>query len=274
MATEWYYTINGQQAPAPLTPVQLKQLATTNQLQPTDLVWQDGMDNWMPASSIKGLFGSSTRSSAVEQPALVEPAPGTMKPKKPVKKTTRDEEEDESSGGLLDLHPLLVLLLAVVTVGNFGLIYVYLTCRAFRRQAKRREKDGAGKPLGQPRHPVGVLVLTFLTLGIYLPFWASRAIRECRDYTGRKDVAPRNELTLMLILPPYTIFVLLFRVPELIREVRQQAKLTESPAGTPTYLFLNPFFLPGLPILAMLQQDALNQAWLQAPGSDIMDKRT
>ena len=83
MATEWYYTNNGQQAPVPVSAAQLKQLATSNQLQPTDLVWQDGMENWMPASSIKGLFGGPTR-PAIEQPALVEPPVATMKPRKVV----------------------------------------------------------------------------------------------------------------------------------------------------------------------------------------------
>src|SRR5947209_6115220 len=59
MANEWHYTLNGQQAATPVTSAQLKQLAQSGQLQPTDMVWQDGMPNWVPASSIKGLFTAS-----------------------------------------------------------------------------------------------------------------------------------------------------------------------------------------------------------------------
>jgi hypothetical protein len=265
MATEWYYTINGQQAPAPVSAAQLKQLATNNQLQPTDLVWQEGMATWMPASSVKGLFGGAR--SGTDQPALIETASGPAKARKPgAKKSPGDKEEAAPADeGLLGLHPLLVWLLSIVTLGIFGLIYVYLTCSAFARPARRREADGAGKPLGRPRHPIGVLILSYLTLGIYFLFWLHRALRECGAYTGRADVAPRNELALMLIFPPYAVYVATFRLPELIRAAQQQAKVTESPALGHAYFFLSPFLFPALPFLGMIEQEALNRVWLEAP---------
>ena len=53
--SEWYYGRNGQQQ-GPVTSNQLKQLAQSGQLLPTDLVWKDGMSEWAKASKVKGLF--------------------------------------------------------------------------------------------------------------------------------------------------------------------------------------------------------------------------
>ena len=52
MGNEWFYTQNGQAAPAPVSSEQLKQLAGGGLLRPDDLVWKEGMPNWMPASSL------------------------------------------------------------------------------------------------------------------------------------------------------------------------------------------------------------------------------
>jgi uncharacterized RDD family membrane protein YckC len=52
---EWYYLRNGQQA-GPVGSGQLKQLAARGGLQPHDLVWRDGLSNWVPAARVKGLF--------------------------------------------------------------------------------------------------------------------------------------------------------------------------------------------------------------------------
>jgi len=54
MPDQWYYTQNDERQ-GPVTPEQLKQLATSGQLQPTDLIWAKGMPNWVPAQTIKGL---------------------------------------------------------------------------------------------------------------------------------------------------------------------------------------------------------------------------
>lgn len=55
MAKEWHYAKDGERH-GPITSQQLKKLATSGDLQPTDLVWTEGNDEWKPASGIKGLF--------------------------------------------------------------------------------------------------------------------------------------------------------------------------------------------------------------------------
>ena len=48
----------------PVSEEQLKQLAASGQLQPSDLVWKEGMSHWMAASSITGLFPNAPTTSS------------------------------------------------------------------------------------------------------------------------------------------------------------------------------------------------------------------
>ena len=51
MAEQWYYAKGGQQH-GPINAEGLKQLAATGRLQPSDLVWREGMPAWRkPARS-------------------------------------------------------------------------------------------------------------------------------------------------------------------------------------------------------------------------------
>jgi hypothetical protein len=55
MGGEWFYTEQGQER-GPVTFEQLQQIASTGQFQPTDMVWNDGMPQWVPAGSQMVLF--------------------------------------------------------------------------------------------------------------------------------------------------------------------------------------------------------------------------
>ena len=61
---QWYYTLNGNRH-GPVTSAQLKQLAQTNQLSSTDLVWKHGMQEWQQACKINGLIPSAPPISAI-----------------------------------------------------------------------------------------------------------------------------------------------------------------------------------------------------------------
>jgi hypothetical protein len=259
MASEWFYTLRGQQAQAPATAAQLKQLASSGQLTPADLVWQDGMPNWVPASSIKGLFAPA---KAAEAPAADRvPAARPESPGRATARAGSPPDVAKSPPGVPDLHPALALLLTVCSCGLFGLWYAYQVCAAFDARATGRTADGAGRPLGRPRHPLGVLVLTYLTAGVYFYYWVYRVLRECGDYTGRRDADPRVELTLMLLFPLYGVYVAVFRLPGVIRHAQVQAGLPEHALLRESPLFLNPCFYFALPLLAMSYQEALNQVW-------------
>lgn len=72
---------NGQQT-GPFSVDQLKAMATSGELQPTDLVWKDGMAGWEPASTLPGVFGASTAAAPItgstfnpEPQPQVSPAP-------------------------------------------------------------------------------------------------------------------------------------------------------------------------------------------------------
>ena len=73
MANPWYYTRNGTPK-APVTSAELKRLAELGEISPTDNVWKDGMNDWVPAAKIKGLFAT---------PPPPEPPPIPGPPKRP-----------------------------------------------------------------------------------------------------------------------------------------------------------------------------------------------
>jgi hypothetical protein len=253
MANEWHFTRNGQPAGSPVSAAQLKQMATDGQLQPTDMVWQDGMTAWTPAAAVKGLFPTAR----LPAPASAEKTSG-LTPQPPNRPARRP------GGGLAGMNPWLVLVLTVVTAGLFGLFYVWRVCGDYGRTS--RESDAAGRILGRRRHPAAVLVLSYLTGGIYFSYWTFRVSQECGAYTGGKTQAPPSELALMLLCPPYAGFVALFRLPELVRRTQTTAGSPEATALVYAPLFFNPCLLIlFFPLLAMLLQDALNQVWDAAP---------
>jgi len=55
MAATWYVKRSGRRS-GPYTPAQLKELVAAGRLQPTDMVFSDGMTQPVPATKVKGLF--------------------------------------------------------------------------------------------------------------------------------------------------------------------------------------------------------------------------
>jgi len=62
----WHYTKGGERH-GPITEPQLHQLAASGQLQPTDLVWQDGMAQWQQAGSVQAIFPPQPRVEGANQ---------------------------------------------------------------------------------------------------------------------------------------------------------------------------------------------------------------
>lgn len=70
MAQEWYYA-QGDRQIGPVSAKELKQAAADGSLQPTTLVWTEGMKIWKEARSIKGLAGLWPTLPSVAPAALV-----------------------------------------------------------------------------------------------------------------------------------------------------------------------------------------------------------
>ena len=115
MSAEWYYTTNKQQmAPGPWK--ELRELAEVGILKPHDMVWSEGMDEWIKAINQSGLFADgeeavSTSPAGKKKSSYSEPKPP------PGRRTRRrddeaEEEEEEDE-------------------------------RTSKRKARKREEDGA-----------------------------------------------------------------------------------------------------------------------------------
>jgi len=55
--SEWFYEHGGQQA-GPITFQALRQMATSGQITPANLIWKDGMPQWTEAGRVRGLFAA------------------------------------------------------------------------------------------------------------------------------------------------------------------------------------------------------------------------
>ena len=75
---QWFYSSNGGQA-GPVSDLELKALASSGQLKTTDLIWRDGLADWMPASKVPGLFdAAATAPAVIPQPVFQPPAAGPI----------------------------------------------------------------------------------------------------------------------------------------------------------------------------------------------------
>ncbi len=263
MANDWHFTVNGQPADSPVSWAQLKQLASGGRLEPTDKVWREDMTGWEPAGSIKGLF----------PPSKLLPVPAPVKKEQTKKDLSKKSGElralgaapKEPVGGLTEMNPYIALLLTICTCGLFGLYYASKVASAYAKRAAARKTDATNRTLGRARHPVAVMVLSYLTGGIYFSYWTYRVMQECSVYTSARDCESRSEMTLMLCFPPYAAYTTLFRLPDLVRAVRKTAGAPEFSALGAAPFFLSPCMWPLMPFLAMIYQDALNQVWFTTP---------
>lgn len=105
MAELWYFTCEGKQM-EPVTSAELKQLAVTGFLRPTDMVWKEGMAQWVKAGGIKGLFppGTPTSPNAIRAKSDTVPMPMPTRPRndavdddddRPRRRRRDVDEEDE-----------------------------------------------------------------------------------------------------------------------------------------------------------------------------------
>ena len=91
MSQEWYYSVDGDRQ-GPISAGELKKLADAGTVKPGDLVWKDGMSDWVQAKSIKGLWAGAAAAKAEDTVAERPQAAGEEKPSS--RGRPRDEEED------------------------------------------------------------------------------------------------------------------------------------------------------------------------------------
>src|SRR5262245_9511427 len=91
MTAEWYYTTNKQQM-GPVSWDELRELADVGILKPHDMVWSEGMDEWVKAINQSGLFSNEEGGG---KPATAKKKPSKPPPGRRNRKNDEDEEDEE-----------------------------------------------------------------------------------------------------------------------------------------------------------------------------------
>jgi hypothetical protein len=102
-SAEWYYAHAGQQS-GPISAADLKMLAVVGQLAPEDLVWRDGMSEWIPARKVRGLFGGeATQAAATATAPAAEATPPAFEPSTAIYERSREDVSRHVVDVFLDL---------------------------------------------------------------------------------------------------------------------------------------------------------------------------
>ena len=80
MSKDWYYSTQGTRC-GPVAPSELKRLADSGQLSPSDLVWKEGLKSWAAASNVKGLFATPAGPPPLPPGRVAPPAAEDLRPK-------------------------------------------------------------------------------------------------------------------------------------------------------------------------------------------------
>jgi hypothetical protein len=264
MAKDWYYAKDGQQR-GPFPETHVRQLAASGQILPHDLVWHDGLAEWVAAQSVVGLMPEAGEGTSAAPPGAASVQADAPRAPAGARPRSYGSSTYGAAGSPSEFPPWLAVLLTVGTLGLFSIWYTWRASARYARECGARAVDAQGRPLGRVRHPAWVLLISYATLGVYFCHWVYATLRDCGRYAGDTSRAP-SDVTLLIVFPPYAVYCLVFRMPAAIERVRVAAGLAESPIP-PSYGFLNPLMFLALPYLAMWYQELLNEAWTNEPGN-------
>jgi hypothetical protein len=159
MPQQWFTSRDGREA-GPFTPAELKRQAEVGQLQPTDLVRRADKSEWVPASSIRGLFARPpTPSEAPPQPSV----PEVSEPTSVASGTTPTDGAEEEVGNVGDRgsvgrvkpqtlqskwQSLSAGAKAGIIGGGCGLLFLFLVCAGVvgmvTKSTAPKTEDGGG----------------------------------------------------------------------------------------------------------------------------------
>lgn len=98
MASQWFYTRGGQRL-GPVVSDTLRQMAAAGQLSPNDLVWKEGMSQWVEARVVEGLFAAPAAGGPAARPHGPPPMPAaSTQAAAPTGPATGDSPYDFLSG--------------------------------------------------------------------------------------------------------------------------------------------------------------------------------
>jgi TM2 domain-containing membrane protein YozV len=94
VSQEWYYSVDGDRQ-GPIASAELKKLAEAKTIKPDDLVWKDGMPDWVQAKTIKGLFGGGSAAAPAKSDEPARARPRGDDDERPSARSRRRDEDDE-----------------------------------------------------------------------------------------------------------------------------------------------------------------------------------
>ncbi len=188
MLQEWYYVQNGKQN-GPVNLEELRELAGSGKLNPTDLIWNREMRDWTPASEIGGIFSfDSTASTSSPTP------PPTPEVDDEPTSDTRSVDEVEPGSISLDIGSILnrtfeltktkinsILMMGAIYFSIFMIISLILSIGIDQQQLMTDLKDYFKDPANNAspfddstlalRMAINIVVQTiiakYLSLGLY-----------------------------------------------------------------------------------------------------------
>jgi hypothetical protein len=106
---EWYYADNGQQM-GPVSAFELRALLAKGAVKPDDLVWRDGLSNWIPASQARELWpnlpATPVAAPASRSGGAAAPMPGQRHYEQAPSARGRSHFDDDSPRGPWDDRPI------------------------------------------------------------------------------------------------------------------------------------------------------------------------
>lgn len=164
---EWYYAVNGRQL-GPVDLDTLRQLLAQQNVQPSDLVWRQGMNNWQPAGSVAECGSSEPTIAPI--PVAVYPAtgagpapygtPGQPAPPAPLPYATATTSSQGRATTAFVISLLGFFCFGIV----LGPISIYLAVRAKANMAQSGDFTGHG--LASAALVIGIVDIFVFLLGV------------------------------------------------------------------------------------------------------------